>query len=58
MDGSIFESFMHPKMFKTNSTTLQIPSKIAKSQTKTTTGDKSLNKTNHAKLKHKFNVYE
>jgi hypothetical protein len=55
LDESVYESFMHPKMFKTNSIILD-NSKVKKAKTETSTKEKLEKTPSDLKIKHKFNV--
>lgn len=59
LDPSIYESFMHPKMFKTNKITIQNTS-VKKASKDTKKKDLSVNVMKNdtvKKVKHKFNLY-
>lgn len=59
MNETVYQSFMHPKMFKTNSATIEKSTKAnASVSAKKTTDNLAEEKTQNFKQKHKFNVYK
>jgi hypothetical protein len=59
MDPLVYQSFMHPKMFKTNSLAIEKSAKInATTSAKKTADNKEEKKNENFKQKHKFNVYK
>ena len=65
MDDAVYQSFLHPKMFKTNSTTLHnkkekvdTSSQIPKTITKNVVQKSDKLSAPKSKLKHKFNVFD